>query len=319
MLSGLASLHFAWPALALLAPLPWLLRRLLPPQSTPYALPLPGVPLEAAQGRPSAGGRLPWPLVLVWLALLLAAMRPQLPGEAIALPAEGRDLLLAVDISGSMNEQDVLWQGQVRSRLQVVQAAAGAFLERRRGDRIALVLFGESAYLYTPLSLDTATAAEMLREVEVGLAGQKTAIGDALAIGLEHLLDNSAARERVIILLTDGENNAGAIAPLKAAELAADAQIRIHTIGLAGEARGRGLLGRLGGSGVDRELLDRLAQRSGGQSFVARGGDSLRRVYEELDRIEPEPVAEETRLPPRALYWLPLLCALLAALPLLRR
>lgn len=317
-------LSWVWPWLALLWPTPWLLRRLLnsaaPSEQPVSALRLPGLPSDLGAARTTDSQPTPWLLWLCWSLVVVALMRPVLPADPIRLPAEGRDLMLAVDLSGSMNEQDVIWDGAVRTRLQAVQAAAGEFLRSRRGDRIGLVLFGETAHLYTPLSLDTPTAADMLREAEVGLAGEKTAIGDALAVATEHLLDASQADERVIVLLTDGENNAGQLTPEQAAQLAADAGIRIHTIGLSGDQpRGRGLFGRLLGSGLDREQLQRLATIGGGISLVAQGGDSLAEVYAQLNRIEPQAIAEEYRLPPREFFWWPLVAALLfAVLQLLR-
>lgn len=314
----LNDLSFVWPWMALLWPLPWLVRRFWPARPTSFALAIPDAPSAATAGTTPGATPAPFWAWLGWTALVLAALRPQLAGEPIALPSEGRDIMLAVDISGSMNEEDVVWNGRVLSRLEVVQAAAGEFLRGRRGDRIGLVLFGETAHLYTPLSLDTATAADMLSEVEVGLAGQKTAIGDALAIAIEHLLDASVAEERVIVLLTDGENNAGDISPEKAASLAGEAGIRIHTIGLDGEQRNRrGLFDALTRRGVDAAQLQRIAELAAGRSFVARGGRSLQEVYTELDRIEARPVAEEVRLPPQGMYWIPLLVGFLFGFPAL--
>lgn len=319
MLSGMpwAELSWSWPWLGLIAPLPWLLAKLRPrtsAQPTAPALRLPGLPATLGHAETIDQHQRPWLLWLCWGLLLLALMRPVLPADPVRLPAEGRDLMLAVDLSGSMNEQDVVWDGAIRTRLQAVQAAAGDFLRSRSGDRIGLVLFGETAHLYTPLSLDTETAADMLREAEVGLAGEKTAIGDALAVATEHLLDASKADERVIVLLTDGENNAGQLTPEQAAQLAADAGIRIHTIGLSGDQpRGRGLFGRLLGSGLDREQLQKLANIGGGISLIAQGGDSLAEVYDQLNRIEPQAIAEEFRLPAREFFWWPLLGALILA------
>lgn len=313
-------LHFVWPWLAVLWPMPWVLRRTLPAAATNFALSIPGAPETLTGADKPRVDRISFWAILAWTALILAAMRPEASGEPILLPAEGRDIMLAVDISGSMSEDDVFWEGRVQSRLQAVQGAAGEFLSGRAGDRIGLVLFGESAHLYTPLSRDTATAAEMLSEVEVGLAGQKTAIGDALAIAVQHLLDASDADERVIILLTDGENNAGDISPEKAASLAKEAGMRIHTIALDGEQRARrSLFDSLTRRGVDIQQLERIAELGNGRSFVARGGRSLQEVYRLLDEIEARPVSEEIRLPPKAYYWLPLLAALLLSLPALRK
>jgi Mg-chelatase subunit ChlD len=157
-------------------------------------------------------------------------------GRAGAAAAAGRDLMLAVDISGSMREEDMLIGNQVVDRLTAVKAVAGDFIERREGDRIGLILFGQQAYLQTPLTFDRATARTLLFESAVGLAGRETAIGDAIGLAVKRLRDAPAA-ERVLVLLTDGANTAGSIAPLKAAELANEAGMRIHTIGVGGDPR----------------------------------------------------------------------------------
>lgn len=312
----MAELSFAWPWMALLLPLPWLLRRRRPAHARAQALHMPGAPLERIVATTPGIELPPWWLLLAWVLLVVAVMRPYSAGEPVIIPADGRDLMLVVDISGSMTEEDVTWNGRITNRLRAVQGAAGAFLEGRVGDRIGLVLFGETAHLYTPLSRDTVSAADMLREVEVGLAGQKTAIGDALAVAVEHLLDASSADERVIVLLTDGENNAGRITPERAASLAAQSGMRLHTIGLDGEAIGRrGLFDSLNRRGVDGAQLQALADLGGGRSFIARGGDALAEVYAELDRIEPKAVADEVRLPDAHWYWVPLLGSLLLLLP----
>lgn len=317
--STVSEIHFAWPWLAAAWPLPWLIRRLTPALATTFALQVPGAPVDSTPTATPRSGRIPIWAILAWSVLVLAAMRPEATGDPIMLPAEGRDIMLAVDISGSMSEEDVFWDGRVQSRLNAVQGAAGEFLQGRVGDRIGLVLFGESAHLYTPLSRDTATAAEMLREVEVGLAGQKTAIGDALAIAVQHLLDASEADDRVIVLLTDGENNAGDISPEKAASLAREAGMRIHTIALDGEQRSRrSIFDTLTRRGADIQQLELIAKLGNGRNFIARGGRSLQEVYDALDEIEARPIGEEVRLPPRAYYWLLLILALALSLPALR-
>ena len=162
----------------------------------------------------SQGGSLRRPLLavlagLVWLLLVFAAARPQWVGEVQDLPVTGRDLLLAVDISGSMDTQDMLaWQGRAVNRLVVVKEVAGDFIERRKGDRVGLILFGSRAYLQTPLTFDTETTATLLSEAEIGLAGRETAIGDAIGLAVKRLREDSAT-DRVLVLLTDGANTSG--------------------------------------------------------------------------------------------------------------
>jgi len=302
-----------WALAAL--PLPLLAWFWLPraKQSNPGAL---RVPFYAAlmQGRASAVGAHArrWPLLLAtlaWLLLVLAAARPQWLGEPLPLPLAGRDLLLAVDISGSMREEDMVIGNQVVDRLMAVKAVAGDFIDRREGDRIGLILFGQQAYLQTPLTFDRATARTLLFESAVGLAGRETAIGDAIGLAVKRLRDAPAA-ERVLVLLTDGANTAGSIAPLKAAELAEGAGIRIHTIGVGGDPRSAfGLT--MGRNPLDEGTLRAIAETTGGRYFRARDLGDLQAIYGMLDELEPVQSDEQTFRPTSELYGWPLAAALL--------
>lgn len=311
-----------WWAFAAL-PLPWLLHALLPPAPVAGAVALP-IAGELRRLTDAAGesGRwlLPWLTVLAWLLLVTAAAQPRWTGDPVQLPASGRDLLLAVDVSGSMGETDMsLGAGRV-ARLSAVQSVAGEFIERREGDRVGLVLFGRQAYLYAPLSLDRPTVTELLRDASVGLAGKETAIGDALAIGIKHLRE-AASSDKVLILLTDGVNTAGRMGPDKAAELAASANVRVHTIGFGDDSRG-GIAGLLGmrRAQIDEAQLQRIASVTGGRYFRARSTDELESIYELLDAIEPVDVDTRTFRPSRSLFHWPLAAAvLLLALHGLRR
>ncbi len=167
----------AWPWLLLLAPVPWLLRLLMPasPSGDLQALRVPW--FSAVAGGKAGWMRRPWLAVvaaLVWLLLLLAASRPQWIGEIESLPVSGRDLLLAVDISGSMDTQDMILNKVAVNRLKVLKKVAGEFIQRRHGDRVGLILLGSRAYLQTPLTFDTETSATLLDESEIGLAGRET-------------------------------------------------------------------------------------------------------------------------------------------------
>ena len=298
-----------WAAGALLLPL--LLRWLLPPAPAPAALRLPiAAELLALQGEASGQQRWRVPAicaVLAWIALVAAAMQPQWLGEPVALPASGRDLMLAVDVSGSMDERDMRVAGQRLNRLQAVQLLAGDFISRRQADRVGLVLFGRQAYVYSPLSLDRATVAALLAEAEVGLAGRETAIGDAIALAVKRLRD-SPASDRVLILLTDGVSNAGNVQPDKAAELAAQSGVRVHTIGFGGD--GGGGLFQLRRAEIDEAQLQRIAEATGGRSFRARNTDELEQIYSLLDQIEPVEVDQRSFRPQRALFHWPLAAAL---------
>ena len=282
------------------------------------------VPFYAALMRGSsaaAGSARRWPLwvaALAWLLLVLAAARPQSVGEPIPLPLAGRDLMLAVDISGSMREEDMVIGNQVVDRLTAVKAVAGDFIDRREGDRVGLILFGQQAYLQTPLTFDRGTARTLLFESAVGLAGRETAIGDAIGVAVKRLRDGPAA-ERVLVLLTDGANTAGSIAPLKAAELARDAGVRIHTIGVGGDPRS--IFGlNMGRNPLDEGTLQAIAKTTDGRYFRARDVRELQAIYGMLDELEPVQSDQQTFRPINELFGWPLAAALLlSALAVLGR
>ncbi len=314
----------AWPWLLLLAPLPWLLRLLMPasPSGDLQAL---RVPWFSAV----AGGKAGWmrrPLLalvasLVWLLLVLAASRPQWVGEIESLPVTGRDLLLAVDISGSMDTQDMVLNRTAVNRLKVVKKVAGEFIQRRHGDRVGLILFGSRAYLQTPLTFDTETTATLLEESEIGLAGRETAIGDAIGLAVKRLRDDAAA-ERVLVLLTDGANTSGEVQPLQAAEFAARDGLTVYTVGVgADEMMVQDFFGSRvvnPSADLDEDTLRAIAEQTGGRYFRARDAKSLEKIYEILDELEPVESDVETIRPVDELFYWPLgiayILALLAAL-----
>ena len=311
---------FAWPWLFALLPLP-LLALLLPRAevSRPAALRFPFFAAfddsTTTRGRRGKFWRLPLAL-LAWLLLVAAAARPQLIGETVHLPVAGRSLMLAVDISGSMQTDDMRIGGQRMTRLTAVKQVAGDFLEAREGDRVGLILFGDQAYLQAPLTFDRRTVNTLLNEAAIGLAGRSTAIGDAIGLGVKRLQDQPE-ENRILILMTDGANTAGAVSPLKAADLAATANVRIYTIGIgASERIVRGLFGnrRLANRELDEETLRAIADKTGGRYFRARDTGSLADIYALLDEIEP--VSEDTQSyrPVDELYAWPLAGSLLLTL-----
>jgi Ca-activated chloride channel family protein len=267
-----------------------------------------------------------WPLLLAalaWLLLVLAAARPQWLGEPVPLPMAGRDLMLAIDLSGSMTERDMVYNGQAYERSEAVRAVAGDFIDRREGDRIGLILFGGRAYSQTPLTFDRQTAKTLLSEaIEAnrelldyridgirGLVGGDTAIGDAIGLAVKRLRD-APADEHVLILLTDGTNTAGSIAPMKAAELAAEAGVRIYTIGVGADPRsaiGRGF----GRNPLDERTLQAIAQETGGRYFRARDVAELQAIYGMLDELEPVQSDQQVFRPVDELFGWPLSAALL--------
>ncbi len=314
----------AWPWLLTLAPVPWILRWLLPESRSTgqLALRVPWFKEVSA----STGGSLRRPLLavlagLVWLLLVLAAVRPQWVGEIQDLPVTGRDLLLAVDVSGSMDTQDMEWQGRSVNRLVVVKAVAGDFIERRRGDRVGLILFGSRAYLQTPLTFDTETTATLLSESEIGLAGRETAIGDAIGLAVKRLREDSAS-DRVLVLLTDGANTSGEVQPLQAAEFAAREGLTVYTVGVgADEMRVQDFFGSRvvnPSADLDEETLQAIADRTGGRYFRARDAAGLARIYDILDELEPVESDVEVVRPINELFYWPLglawIIAMLASL-----
>ncbi|WP_462320286.1 vWA domain-containing protein [Halochromatium sp.] len=310
-------LHLAWPWLLLALPLPLLVRFGLPRAEpiAPSALRVPFYRMLSRSQDHAATAPQRWTLLLAllaWLLLVLAAARPQWLGEPIPLPMAGRDLMLAVDISGSMTEEDMVIGGQVVDRLMAVKAVAGDFIERREGDRIGLILFGQQAYVQTPLTFDRATARTLLFESAVGLAGRETAIGDAIGLAVKRLRDQPI-EERVLVLLTDGANTAGSIAPLKAAELADEAGVRIYTIGVGSDPRaGFGAFGLgMGRNPIDEATLSAIAERTGGRYFRARDVRELQRIYAVLDELEPVESDQQTFRPVGELFAWPLGLALL--------
>jgi Ca-activated chloride channel homolog len=308
------ALSFAWPLVWLVLPLPLLVARLLPRAAAGSALRVPFFTLLS--DTPGIARPRPGPLLLGiigWALLVAAASRPQWIGEATQQPYSGRDLLLAVDISGSMRTPDMRVGDDARTRLEAVQRIVGDFIERRRSDRIGLILFGSRPYLHVPLTLDRFTVRQLLDETEIGLAGQETAIGDAIGLAARYLREQDN-RQRVLILLTDGASNSGLLEPVRAAELAGQAGLRIHTIGIgAEELLIEGLFGRNRinpSADLDEVAMRRVAERTGGGYFRAHDPAELNEIYTMLDRLEPIEHVDRRLRPVRELYPWPLAAAL---------
>lgn len=319
-------IRFEWIWVLLALPLPWLVRHVMPPTQSSHdaALRIPFMEdfMGVVEAQPSRVGPrwVLWAAVLTWLLLVTAAARPQWVGDQIEIPTSGRDLMLAVDLSGSMEAKDFILNGQAVDRLTATKAVAGEFIERREGDRIGLILFGENAYLQTPLTFDRKTVHRLLLESVIGLAGKKTAIGDAIGLAVKRLRDNPSP-SRVLILLTDGANTAGEVLPIKAAQLAADAGLKMYTIGVgADEMVVQSLFGRRRvnpSQDLDEETLRRIASQTGGQYFRARSTQELDQIYQILDELEPVEVGALSFRPTSALFYWPLGAAVFLAAVLL--
>lgn len=315
----------AWPWVLLALPLPLLVNRLLPEtsglQDAGLKVPALGgfaVLADRSGSEQWRNWRL-WLAVIAWLLLVLAAARPQRIGDELEVPVSGRNLMLAVDLSGSMDQKDFVLGNSRVDRLTATKAVASDFISRREGDRIGLILFGERAYLQAPLTLDRKTVNVLLLEAFIGLAGEKTAIGDAITLAVKRIHElEEAPGEQVLILLTDGANTAGEVQPLKAAELAQQVGLRIYTIGIGAEQMQVSSL--LGGarninpsSDLDEETLTAIADMTGGRYFRARDTSGLQDIYRLLDELEPVEEPEAGFRPVKSLYYVPLTGAFVLA------
>jgi Ca-activated chloride channel family protein len=317
-------IEWLWPWAPLLAPLPWLVRRLAP--AVAGREPALRVPFfsrwqqlgERRLHMRAGGGRLPLLLLWgMWLLLLLALARPMWIGEPVELPNSGRDLMMAVDISGSMKIEDMEVSNSLVPRIEAVRRLGAEFMERRRGDRVGLILFGSNAYVQSPLSFDTATVQRFLLDARIGFAGQDTAIGDAIGLAVKRLRERPA-ESRVLILLSDGKDTASSVSPEDAARLARELGIRIYTIGIgADQLTVPGLFGSSFGSRrvnpsaeLDEAGLQQIAALTGGRYFRARNPAELAGIYHELDQLEPIEQATASYRPRQALGYLPLGLAL---------
>lgn len=314
-------IRLGWPWMALLLPLPWLhyrLRRMAHPNGAAIFLPF-AAALGAAGAKLGPAGRPGrWAFALIWSLLVLAAMRPQWLGDPLANPTTGRCILLAVDVSGSMATQDM---ANHASRLQVVQEVAGQFIDSRQGDQVGLILFGTQPYVQAPLTADLVTVHRFLDEAVVGVAGTETAIGDAIGMAIKRLKGEADSGDRrgapdrtVLILLTDGQSNAGVIQPLQGARFAAQAGLRIYTIGV-GAAAEPGFFGLRGNNDLDEATLQEIAKTTGGQYFRAADANALQSVYRQIEKLEPAAGRDQWLRPVDEWFWWPLLVALLVSVP----
>lgn len=310
--------EWLWPWVFYLLPLP-LLALLVLPEFKPEqqrALRVPSLDAFEAVKSAKLSVRRGWigllMLLVMWIFVIIAGARPQFFGDPQGVPISGRDLLLNIDTSGSMSQTDLYGGSSAATRLAVVKYVAKNFIDRRPGDRIGLIMFGDQAYVQTPLTHDHATVQHFLSEAVVGLAGRSTAIGDAIGLGIKRLRERPADA-RVMILLTDGENTSGTVAPLEAASIAAKNSIRIHTIGV-GSDPGRSRFGRAFGarrSEIDEPTLKEIAALTGGSYFRARDVKELESIYAQIDILEPAEYDDKEFRPVSELYVYPLSLALL--------
>ncbi|MBK8187699.1 MAG: VWA domain-containing protein [Cellvibrio sp.] len=295
---------FLW--LFLLLPLPLLMARLKAKEQTQAALRVPFYQqAQALQQNVSSSVKSSLKKIslwLIWLATLCAAANPQWVGDPVKMPSSGRDLLLVVDLSESMLQEDMIYRQKRYNRLEAVKIVMGEFIARRTSDRLGLILFADNAYLQAPLTFDTNTVQQMLWESEVYMAGVRTAIGDAIALGIKRLKDYPD-NKRVMILLTDGQNTAGEITPEQATDLAVTAKTKVYTIAFSPYEQE-----------VDGEAMRYIADMTGGDYFRARSMQELDDIHHQLDQLEPSEADEETFRPVKKLFYWPLALAFLLSL-----
>jgi Ca-activated chloride channel family protein len=320
--------EFAWPWLAVLLPLPWLLRRYAPSRAPAREADDAGAPvlLHPLVGRlgqtftAATPVGMPAPMVqnllmgILWASLVLALMKPQWLETHTEVVSPGYDLMMAVDTSRSMEALDFTVDGRRVNRLAVVKGVMGRFITQRGGDRIGLIIFGDSAYLQAPLTLDGEAVRSLLEATVPRMAGDATAIGDAIGLAVKKLRERPQS-SRILILLTDGENTAGNLPPLEATRLASLYKVRIYTIGVGSKGEvpimENGQL-KMTKMEIDEELLQEIAGRTGGAYFRATDTQALEQIYAQIDALEKSEVEERSVMVPQPLFRWPLGLALLA-------
>lgn len=327
-------LQLDWPWILLLLPLPLVVYFALPakPIEQDAALQVPF--LDDFKLTQQAGHRqqkthwAKYLSLLSWCLMVLAASRPQWLDEPISINISGRDLMMAVDLSDSMGIEDFKAYDGAVDRLTATKVVMKEFIDNRKGDRLGLILFGSQAYLQTPMTFDTHTVNRLLQESAIGLAGERTAIGDAIGLALKRLAvgkqgnrqdggnrqGNSEETSQVLILITDGANTAGAVSPMKAAQLAAEKKLKIYTIGIGADEMTRNTwFGEQivnPSTQLDEKTLRGIADVTGGRYFRAHDTEEMIEIYDLLDELEPVEQDAEKFRPNRALFYWPLALAL---------
>ena len=310
-------LTIAHPWLFLLLPLPWLIRRLLPAHHERKAavrVPFMQRLSRLAGLQPGSGvavARRPlsqWlVLILTWLCVVVAVARPQWLGEPIIRDIPMRDLLVAVDLSGSMEAQDFTDnEGNSVDRLTAVKQVLDEFFTRRDGDRVGLILFGSAAFVQVPFTDDIDVVRELLDEAQIRMLGPRTMLGDAMGLAI-NLFERSEVDERVLIVLTDGNDTGSLIPPERAAGIARDNDVVVHTIAIGDPAA-------VGEQALDEKTLENIATTTGGGYFHANDRQELEEIYAHLDEINPRQVETQSYRPLTELYIWPLAAGMLLSL-----
>lgn len=321
---------FIWPWLLLLLPLPLLVRRWLPPVGTvgegalkaPFLAELMAMQEASGGGVAGQGQGQGWLPLLLWALLLLSAAQPVWLDDDQPLPASGRDLMLLLDVSGSMRQMDFAREGELLNRLDLVKEVALRFVAGRHGDRLGLILFGEKPFLRAPLTWDRQVIGELIAEAQISLAGESTAIGDAIGLAIKRMR-RLEAKSRVLVLVTDGANNEGYIDPRQAAHLAAGEGMRIYTIGIgrsdAPAPNPWGVWSTEHAARFEREMLEEMAAITGGRFFHTLDVQGLAEAWRALDELEPALDRGASNYLAKPLYPWTLLSALVPGLLLVSR
>ena len=323
-------LTFLWPWFALVLPLAWGIRRLLKPaprmSQTMGAI---RVPFWDRLNQSGTGKQVSdnnafskFLTIMAWVCLVVASMRPIWWGQPIVNQQSAHNIMLALDVSGSMQEQDFDVNNQPVTRLQMLKLLSDAFIESRRGDHLGLVIFGSEAYTYAPLSPDIATLRELLGEVGIGIAGTQTAIGEALALAVQGVA-SVPTDSQIVILMSDGASNAGRVSVEEAVKLAVGQGIKVYTVGIGSDAQMIqdffGLIQVNPSQNLDEKTLKSIAEQTGGRYFRAKSTRELAQIYDFINQLEPVDKEAEWIRPRKELFYVPLMLAMLLLLLAQRR
>lgn len=307
---------FLWPIAFILLPFPWFVARVIKPIAKEsnggmvMALRVPFfndlLNLGAMQNRPMSRRALFF-LTLSWIFTIIALARPVVYEKNLDFIRPVRNIVMAIDVSGSMNTRDFMQNISSKTRLDAVKQVADRFIEKRASDRVGIVLFGSGAYVYTPLSSDGQTVRELLKEIGFGIVDtERTALGEGLALAVQQAL-TSPEKTRAIILLSDGYSNAGTVTPKQAAEVAKRHGIKIYAIGLGGEVQTvNGFFGPVlvdPSKDLDEETLNAVALMTGGTYFRAKNESDLEKIYEAIDTLETTDETSTLRPRHELFFW----------------
>jgi Ca-activated chloride channel family protein len=327
--------EFAWPWAALLLPVPFLLPYLWRERRQDREETLEGqrvtllhphlTEIQAAYQarrprRQLAGWVYRFLLYLLWAALVVTLMRPQWLTPHTEVSTPGYDLMLAVDASHSMEALDFTVEGRQVTRMAVVKGVMGRFVDEREGDRIGLIIFGSQAFVLSPLTVDRLAVRQLLDGVVPSIAGQGTALGDAIALGVKKLRERPEG-SRVMVLIADGDNSAGGFAPVESSMLARLAGVRIYVIGVGSKQESipileEGVIKYRDDLTMDEDTLQRIADVTGGAYFRATDTGALEEISQRISQLEKTEAESRTAFLPTPLYRIPLGVAALALLGL---